>query len=523
MTNPSEQPAAPFIAPEDRPTRTFGPLLLAAAILAALTLFRLWYITHIELVPDEAYYWVWSKHLAASYRDKGPAVAWVIALGNYGFGNTVFGVRFFAVVLSAGTSWQLFVLARRLAGNRNALWCLILANLIPLLAVGSLLMTIDILSLFCWAWGMNVFWNAIHNRKLWLWIALGIIVGLGFLAKFTNGLQLLCIVAFLCWSKPHRSLVFSKFTVAMGIAFGMAILPIVWWNIQTGWIHAAALHSRSGVESSFHIRPLELLHFIGGQILVLSPLIGLGLIAALVGTCWKNHRDLQARFLLCHCLPVYAVFGFFSLNHAGKENWTAPALIAGIVILTIYWRRIAARCWRVLGTCKLRWCTLFDAGVDLVCVLCLLGVAAALGLACLATVVLHNTDYLHLPSKYEPLRRAQGWSDFTEHVQRARTEHGVTLLIGNHYSQASMMQFYLPDQPTTYLPEQPYGQNQFTLWPSYQINEHPLALFVTDKPDDLLPESLLRDYPKCEVVDDFWSQHQGRDMTHFKIYLCHRN
>ncbi|MEI7910039.1 MAG: glycosyltransferase family 39 protein [Verrucomicrobiota bacterium] len=497
MISPSPAPA--FIAPEDHPIRNLKSVFVAVAILAALTLFRLWYVTRIQLVPDEAYYWVWSKHLAASYRDKGPAIAWVIALGNWLFGDTVFGVRFFAVVLGTGISWFIYTLARRLAGHRTALWCLILANIIPLLAVGSLLMTIDTLSLFCWAWGMNVFWSAIESRKLWQWAALGLLIGLGFLAKFTNGLQLICIAMFLCWSKPHRNLLFSKQTVTMGVAFGVAILPIVWWNINTGWIHAGALHSRSGVETSFHIRPLELLHFIGGQILVLSPLIGLGMIAALVGTCRHHHRDLQARFLLSHCLPVYAVFGFFSLNHAGKENWAAPALIAGIVMLTIYWRALVAR--------TPRWSR---------------GVATALGLSCVATVLLHNTDYLHLPSKFEPLRRAQGWDDFTRHVQRARSEHHADLLIGNHYSQASMMQFYLPDHPNTYLPEQPYGQNQFTLWPTYQAKDHPRALFVTDKADPI-PDSLLRDFGSCEVVDDFWSQHQGRDMTHFIIYLCHRD
>jgi len=486
-------------ASEQRPVHSLKPLFVAVAILAGLTLFRLWYVTRIELVPDEAYYWVWSKHLAASYRDKGPAIAWVIALGNWLFGDTVFGVRFFGVVLSTGISWQLYVLARRLADERTALWCLILANVIPMLALGSLLMTIDTLSLFCWAWAMNVFWTAIHSRKPWHWMGLGLIIGLGFLAKFTNGLQLACIAMFLVWSKPHRSLLFSKQTVAMGLAFCVAILPIVWWNVHTGWIHAGALHSRSGVSTSFQIRPFELLRFIGGQIAVLSPLIGIGLIVAVVETCRKNHRDTNARFLLSHCLPIYAVFGFFSLNHAGKENWMAPALIAGIVVLTTYWRALVARkpLWRR-------------------------GVAVALGLACVLTLVLHNTDYLRLPSKYEPLRRAQGWADFTAHVQRARLEHHTDLLIGNHYSQASMMQFYLPGHPTTYLPEEPYGQNQFTLWPTYQAAEHPRALFVTDKTDPL-PESLKREFTHCDVVDDFWSQHQGRDMTHFIIYLCHRD
>ena len=48
----------------------------------------------MQLVPDEAYYWLWSKHLAASYRDKGPAIGWTIALGTKLFGNTVFGIRF---------------------------------------------------------------------------------------------------------------------------------------------------------------------------------------------------------------------------------------------------------------------------------------------------------------------------------------------------------------------------------------------------------------------------------------------
>src|SRR5262245_6653367 len=66
--------------------------------LVILTLYRLWFVTRIELVPDEAYYWLWSKHLAASYRDKGPAVAWTIALGTWLFGDTVFGLRFFSVL-----------------------------------------------------------------------------------------------------------------------------------------------------------------------------------------------------------------------------------------------------------------------------------------------------------------------------------------------------------------------------------------------------------------------------------------
>src|ERR1019366_9209514 len=104
--------------------------------------YRLWFITKLDLVPDEAYYWLWSKHLAAAYRDKGPAIAWNIALGTMMFGQTVFGIRFFAVILSAGTGLLLFLLARRIYDDTIALWSLLLAAVIPMIAVGSILMKI---------------------------------------------------------------------------------------------------------------------------------------------------------------------------------------------------------------------------------------------------------------------------------------------------------------------------------------------------------------------------------------------
>jgi hypothetical protein len=104
-------------------------------------------------------------------------------------------------------------------------------------------------------------------------------------------------------------------------------------------------------------------------------------------------------------------------------------------------------------------------------------------------------------------------------VQQARQKYRTNLLIGNHYSQASMMSFYLPDQPTTYLPPVPYGASQFTLWPGYNVQPGTRALFVTDSTNQI-PETLEEQFNEVELVDDFWSQHHGRPMTHFCIYLC---
>src|SRR5271163_2904417 len=98
----------------DSPPRLLGLSPAAAAILviALTTAFRLFFCTWLPILPDEAYYFQWSRHLDASYFSKGPAVAYTIAAGTALWGDTNLGVRFFAVMLSAGTAWQIFLLAR---------------------------------------------------------------------------------------------------------------------------------------------------------------------------------------------------------------------------------------------------------------------------------------------------------------------------------------------------------------------------------------------------------------------------
>src|SRR5271170_4562178 len=90
-----------------------SPATAAILVIAVTTLFRLFYCAWLPILPDEAYYFQWSRHLDASYFSKGPAVAYTIWAGTALFGDNNLGVRFFAVLLSAGTAWQIFLLARR--------------------------------------------------------------------------------------------------------------------------------------------------------------------------------------------------------------------------------------------------------------------------------------------------------------------------------------------------------------------------------------------------------------------------
>ena len=475
--------------------RNASPTRLAVFLIFVLTLFRLWYSTQVGLIADEAYYWLWAKHPALSYRDKGPLVAWFIWLGIKMFGNTIFGIRFFAVLLSSATGWLIFLLARRLYDERTALWCLLMALVIPEMAVGSIIMTIDTPSVFFWALAALLFWEGLHNEKISTWFCLGLAVGAGFLAKFTNGVQLICIGFFLLWSREHRHLLVSRKTIAMSVAFLLASLPILVWNMQTGWVHAMALHSRSGVTNTFHVSFTPFSRFIGEQFGVVSPFFMAGIIVAAVALLLNRREDLRSRFLLSQFLPIYALFGFFALNNAGQPNWTVPALVTGIIFTVVYWREIIAHSiiWRRI-------------------------VAAVFILTAIATAALHDVQNFHL-KKLDLLSRTEGWPDYVAHIQKARADNRANLLLGTDYQSASLMAFYLPDQPETYMPPAPYGSQQFTLWPGYSVTPDTRALFLTWGPEKA-PDTLQKQFAHIQLVDDFTTENQGIPRRHVCIYLC---
>ena len=72
---------------------------------AVLLLLRLAMAALLPLSADEAYYWLWSRHLAAGYYDHPPAIAFVIRFGTWLLGDTELGVRLGGVLLSIWASW----------------------------------------------------------------------------------------------------------------------------------------------------------------------------------------------------------------------------------------------------------------------------------------------------------------------------------------------------------------------------------------------------------------------------------
>src|SRR5689334_18915657 len=157
-----------------------------------LTLVRLSMLGSTDLEFDEAHYWMWSERLAPGYFSKGPGIAFIIRASTAIFGPTEFGVRFWSPILAGASSLLLFYFGRRLFSEAVGLWTVIALNVAPIFTVGAFVMTTDALSIFFWTAAMFTFWWALEKsaRFSFYWPVAGLLIGLGFLGRFTNASRL---------------------------------------------------------------------------------------------------------------------------------------------------------------------------------------------------------------------------------------------------------------------------------------------------------------------------------------------
>ena len=69
----------------------------------------------------------------------------------------------------------------------------------------------------------------------WYWPATGLLIGLGFLCKYTNALQLICIVLVLALVPRFRREFRAAGLYALLGAFAVCTIPPIVWNAQHAW------------------------------------------------------------------------------------------------------------------------------------------------------------------------------------------------------------------------------------------------------------------------------------------------
>ncbi len=446
-----------------------------------LTAIRLALLNATLLSPDEAYYWMWSQRLAPSYFSKGPGVAFVIRSSTAIFGDTEFGVRFWSPILGAATSLLLFYFARRLFSATAGFWTVVALNVTPIFNLGSLVLTIDPLSIFFWVAAFYTFWIALEKSPAfsWWWPFTGLLIGLGFLCKYTNALELVSVLLVLGLT-PRLRREFTRLNLySLGAVFAVCLIPPIVWNQQHAWITLAHLKSRGSLDSAPGFHPLELLSFLAEHFATYSPLLFLGLAWAVIRGARRAHHQFKMLFLLWFGLPVFLLYLLLSINKAAAPNWDCLAFLSLGLLAIVYWRERATANHRVRT-----WAA----------------AAMFLGTLMSALLIVLMTRSVGLQRKrHDPTDRLRGWRALSGAVVQVRKDFEAksgqpAFLIADQRDRASELAFYLPEKrierpghPPAYIPESQDMINQFSFWPRYDEFE-PLPPNAQRDPNDVFTE-----------------------------------
>jgi hypothetical protein len=143
----------------------------------------------------------------------------------------------------------------------------------------------------------------------------------------------------------------------------------------------------------------------------------------------------------------------------------------------------------------------------------------ALGVALIETIALHQTAWLHLPARKDPLDRARGWSQLAAQVAETQSAQGAQFVIARTYMTASLLSFYLPGRPFVYLPPTKEVSNQFSIWPGYNsAAPGSTALYVSEI--DSTPESLESGFTKVQEIAQITPHEAGRTLLCYHVFLC---
>jgi len=394
---------------------------------AALVALRLVAAAFTPLTFDEAYYWMWSKHLAGGYYDHPPMVAFVIRAGTMIAGDTELGVRLVSILLAVPMSFAIYRTGKILfGGTRVAASATILLNVTLMAAVGTLIVTPDSPLLVASSFVLFFLAKVLETgRGVW-WLAVGAAVGCALLSKYTAMFFGPAIVIWLVAVPKLRRWLLSPWLYLGGLVALALFAPVILWNADHQWVSFIKQLGRARIED---IRPVFIAELVPTQVGFATPLVFILGAMGLHAMIWRHSGALGARMLVNTMFwTIVAYFVWHSLHARVEANWFAPvypafAVAAAVAANLTPWE---GRRKQLADFCR-RW-------------------AAPTGIVLFAALIVQaNTGMLTGYRRDATVRSVGvGWEEIAREIEATRMRVGATCVLAPDYGTTSWLAFYLP-------------------------------------------------------------------------------
>lgn len=503
-------------------------IALLASISGLLLLLRLFYLAFLTpygLAPDEAQYWHWLAHNDWSFLTKPPLTTWAIGLSTFLLGDTLIGVKLFALLGQLAMPVIGFLMARDIAGRAAGWWAFALFSAVPLVAAGGLIMSPDALLVPLWMAALYSVIRALNapsdpRALCWgRWLLIGAMIGLAGLAKYSAAFFYPLLFAYLLASKRGWDWLMKPQIWVSGLLALAFQLPVLLWNLRHDWVGVThVLWQTDGGGDSRHGGMGTFFEFLGSQAGVLGPLVFALLLAAWVVSIRaldtrapdagrKGGRDQRIKLLVLFTLPLFAGFAAMTFHAKVQANWPVLGTLPALVLLAVWLGRDAGKAAagekpRRLGRFA----------------------AVAVALSALLSVLMMDVPFFRavgivpLSAKADPTKDLQGWPQLGSLL-------GVTLgalkdpvLVTSRYQTAAALAFHVPGKPEVlYENAENRRLNQYDLWAWPDLTNR-IAVFVSERPT--LPEAMHLRFDSCAPWHSLAVENHGEVVRRVSTWIC---
>jgi 4-amino-4-deoxy-L-arabinose transferase-like glycosyltransferase len=415
-------------------------LLLSIALVA----FAIFYNAQVPIYGDEAYYWLWSKHLDIGYYDHPPMIAYAIKLFTV-LGDETWKIRLVNVVSFFGAGFFIYKTAYYLFDEKTAAYSYLIFILSPAVTAGLIITTPDSPLLFFLTASMYYAAKAFFEEKTKYFILAGALGGAALLSKFNGILVFLSYLLFIATRRPGLLLTKKPY---LAVLFGfLAFLPVIIWNIQNEYSNFIFQLAHGLPAESAEINLKYDLELIGGMLGVFGPVFFVVLIYLLTRKeIYTNERLL---FLASMTLITFLVFLGNGVFKKMEINWVAPAFASGSILAGY-----------------------FFAKKDLIKTF-LIGILISF----LLGAVIRFPVYFGLGGVHNPQNRLFGPQELAEHIKDIAPDENI---YADYLTLASVLTYHL--HKNVYIPSQTRS-SQFDIWQKgLDFTSRP-GIYVTTNPN----------------------------------------
>ncbi|MGK0290697.1 MAG: 4-amino-4-deoxy-L-arabinose transferase-like glycosyltransferase [bacterium] len=292
----------------------------------------------LDVHPDMADHWQWSRHLSFGYYDHPPVVAFTMRMVTAVLGNTEFAMNFGAILFSTIILYLCYLVGRVYYDEKTALIFAVLLEGTPYFSAASVFWHIDQPFMVTWLLGLFTVGKYLKEKNdNWILI-FGIVGGLGFLSKYVFILFFLSLFFWIIFTKEQRKLLLNWRTYAACIIAVIIFSPNLYWNYQRDWI--TFVHNlEKGEGASFGE---NLFPFLLGHIVLFSVIFSSSFwIQLFRRKLFSKEFTSSESFLLTTALVPAIFFTLSSLKGSRMDpHWLNVSYFSGFLLLANYISRV---------------------------------------------------------------------------------------------------------------------------------------------------------------------------------------